>query len=111
MRDVLNTTSNTIDRFYVNGTAARFNSANAFQLWIVPPVNNTFAPVPANTVITYATNGTKIVTVNNVMTAAYYPPPTIISSQIENFTGVLYKEFAPAQNQTRIYFRNGSSGV
>lgn len=111
MRDVLYTATGTLHRFYYNGTAAKFDSNNVFQLWLVPPVNNTFAPIPTNTVVTYDTIGTKIVTVNNVVIAEFYPPPTASSSQIDNSTGVLYKEFAPLLNLTRVFYRNGSSGV
>lgn len=98
------------DRFYANGTIARFNSSNVFQMWIVAPLNNTLAPVPTNTVVNMSTDGTKSVYVNNTLTAIYYPPTNINSTQLENFTGILYKEFASALN-TRIYYRNGSSGI
>lgn len=56
-RDVLNTTSGMTDRFFFNGTVARFNSSNAFQSWIVAPVNNTLAPVVPNTVVNISFTG------------------------------------------------------
>lgn len=68
------------DRFYVNGTAARFNQNNVFQIWLVAPVNNTLAPVPSNTVVSVTSSGIKQIFVNNTLIASYYPPTNINST-------------------------------
>jgi len=61
MREVLNTGTRVTQRFYLNGTAASFDSNNIFQQWLVAPVNGTLAPVPTGNVVNVATDGTKTV--------------------------------------------------
>jgi hypothetical protein len=80
-REVLSTNTGMSDMFYVNGTVARFNSSMMFQSWIVPPINNTLAPVPTDTVVNInAKSNVKFVYVNNTLVAAYYPPTNINST-------------------------------
>jgi len=79
VREIFNQSSGMTDRFYVNGTAARFNQNNVFQIWLVAPVNNTLAPVPANTV-SVTSSGIKQIFVNNTLIASYYPPTNINST-------------------------------
>jgi len=61
MREVLNTGTQITERFYFNGTAARFDSNNTFQQWIVAPVNNTQAPAPTAIYVDVSTDGTKTI--------------------------------------------------
>jgi hypothetical protein len=78
------------DVFYRNGTAARFNESNMFQFWIVAPVNNTLLPVPTDTTVKYTAEGIKQVFYNGILASSFYPPTNINTTQMENFTGILY---------------------
>jgi hypothetical protein len=110
MRDQVNVTNGMIDRFYLNGTVARFNASGAFQLWLVAPVNNTLATFPTGLNITVGQDGSKTV-VSGLITTFYSPPLNMNSSQIENATGILYQQKDSILNQTRTYYRNGSASV
>jgi len=80
-REVLSTDTGMSNMFYVNGTVARFNSSMMFQSWIVPPINNTLAPVPTDTFVNFnPKSNVKYVYVYNTLVAAYYPPTDINSS-------------------------------
>jgi len=79
--EVLFTNTGMSNVFYYNGTSARFNSSNMFQSWIVPPVNNTLATVPTDTVVKISSkDNIKLVYVNNTLVAAYFPPLNINST-------------------------------
>jgi hypothetical protein len=79
-REIFNQSSGMTNRFYVNGTAARFNQNDVFEIWLVAPFNNTLAPVPANTVVNVTSSGIKQIFVNNTLIASYYPHNDINSS-------------------------------
>ncbi len=110
MKDEFNITTGLTDRFYLNGTVARFNGTGDFLVWIVPPKNNTLFAAPTTVTVTYGEDGSKTVT-SGPLTTFYSAPLNVNSSQIENATGILYQEKDSEINVTRTFFRNGSASV